>query len=148
MNLLAKINAIPYHQVISLLNYGDIVTAEEFDTHPVSKYFWLDQRNCFLKNKNRDPDNLFTLFYSLDTADIVRQNLAEHMEDDLAYYGSVACIVLSFKNTTIKYWIDDMTEPLTFGDEICLYGLCRMYDRHAMVYTKTKAWSTMANKLV
>ena len=66
------------------------------------------------------------------------------MEGDMAYYGSIACVVLSFKNTTIKYWIEDMAEPLTFGDEICLYGLCRMYDRHAMVYTQTKAWSTMA----
>ena len=77
MNLLAKINAIPYHQVISLLNYGDIVTEEGFDNHPVSKYFWLNQRDCFLKNKNRDPDKLFTLFrnYSLDTADVVRQKI-------------------------------------------------------------------------
>ena len=146
MDLLAKINAIPYHQVISLLNYGDTVSEEDFENHPVSKFFWLDLRECFLKNKNRDPDNLFTLFgnYSLDNADTVRHKLTKHMEEDIAYYDSVACVALSFKNVTMKYWIEDTSEALTFGDEICLYALCRMYDRHAMVYTQTKAWSTMA----
>ena len=98
------------------------------------------------EKQNRDPDNLFTLFgnYSLDTADVVRQKLVDHMESDMSFYGSVACVVLSFKNASIKSWIEDMAEQLTFGDEICLYGLCRMYDRHAMVYTRTKAWNTMA----
>ena len=146
MDLLAKINVVPYHQVISLLNYGDTVSEEDFENHPVSKFFWLDLRECFLKNKNRDPDNLFTLFgnYSLDNADTVRQKLTKHMEEDVAYYDSVACVALSFKNVTMKYWIEDMSEALTFGYEICLYALCRMYDRHAMVYTQTKAWSTMA----
>ena len=37
-----------------------------------------------------------------------------------------------------------MSKTITFGDEICLYALSRLYNRHIVVHTKTKSWSTMA----
>ena len=43
----------------------------------------------------------------------------------------------------LDYWLEDIEEPNTFGDEISLYVLCRMYNWHAIIYTHTKSWSTI-----
>ena len=46
-------------------------------------------------------------------------------------------------DTNLQDWLEDMSDVLTFGDELCLYVLCRLYNRHCIVFTKTKAWSTI-----
>ena len=69
--------------------------------------------------------------------------MIEHVISDKAYYDSVAIIALSFKRMKLDDWLEDIGEPNTFGDEISLYVLCRMYNRHAIIYTHTKSWSTI-----
>ena len=40
-----------------------------------------------------------------------------------------------------------MRNPLTHGDDIALYLLCRMYDKHAYVHTARYGWSTLPLKI-
>ena len=82
-------------------------------------------------------------YFPSDDPTKVRVNMIEHVTNDKVYYDSVACIALSFKGITLDYWIEDMGELNTFGDEISLYALCRMYNQHSIIYTCTKSWSTM-----
>ena len=145
MELLQRINVIGYTQVIPILNFCDVMTPEDFKAVSLSDNYWLDTRNCYLKNRQRDPDVMFRMFgnFSNDDPATVRLNMIEHVNSDKAYYDSVAVIALSFKRTKLDDWLEDIGEPNTFGDEISLYVLCRMYNQHAIIYTHTKSWSTI-----
>ena len=145
MELLQRINVIGYTQVIPILNFCDVMTLEDFKTVSLSDDYWLDTRNCYLKNNKRYPDAMFRLFgnFSNDDPETVRLNMIEHVNSDKAYYDSVAVIALSFKRMKLDDWLEDIGEPNTFGDEISLYVICRMYNRHAIIYTRTKSWSTI-----
>ena len=144
MELLNKINKIEYTQVVPKLNYCDAVRKPDFEAHPSSKKFRLDTRDCYLHN-NRDPHNLFAIFrkYSCDSPELVRHALIIHVNQNYAYYEQIAKVYLSLMDTNLHDWLEDMSEELTFGDELCLYALCRLYNRHCIVFTKTKAWSTI-----
>ena len=43
--------------------------------------------------------------------------------------------------------IEKMRDTLTHGDDITLYLLCRMYDKHVYVYTAHCGWSTLPMKV-
>ena len=96
MELLSKINKIGYIQVIPILNYGDIVTEDDFMTHEANNEFWLDTRDCYLANNLHDPSNMFSLFgkYSWDDPDTVRQNVMSHVDSEYVYYDSMAHVAL------------------------------------------------------
>ena len=88
---------------------------------------------------------MFSIFgkYSCDSPELVRQALLIHVNENQTYYEHVAKEYLSLIDTNLQDWLEDMSDVLTFGDELCLYALCRIYNRHCIVFTKTKAWSTI-----
>ena len=105
MELLQRINVVGYTQVIPILNFCDMMTSEDFKTVSLSDNYWLDTRNCYLKNKQRDPDAMFRIFgnFSNDDPATVHSNMIEHVNIDKAYYDSVAIIALSFKGMKLDY---------------------------------------------
>ena len=56
-------------------------------------------------------------------------------------------MALEHKNLTLDVWMENMRNPLTHGDDIALYLLCRMYDKHAYVHTARYGWSTLPLKI-
>ena len=54
---------------------------------------------------------------------------------------------LEHKNLTLDTWIENMRDTLTHGDDITLYLLCRMYDKHVYVHTARVGWSTLPMKV-
>ena len=56
-------------------------------------------------------------------------------------------MALEHKNLTLDVWMENMRNPLTHGDDIALYLLCRMYDKHAYVHTARYGWSTLPLKV-
>ena len=56
-------------------------------------------------------------------------------------------MALEHKNLTLDVWMENMRNPLTNGDDIALYLLCRMYDKHAYVHTARYGWSTLPLKI-
>ena len=56
-------------------------------------------------------------------------------------------MALEHKNLTLDVWMENMRNPLTHGDDIALYLLCRMYDKHAYIHTARYGWSTLPLKI-
>ena len=56
-------------------------------------------------------------------------------------------MALEHKNLTLDAWIENMRDTLTHGDDIILYLLCRMYDKHVYVHTARYGWSTLPMKV-
>ena len=51
---------------------------------------------------------------------------------------------ITLHNTNI--WMENMRDPLTHADDIALYLLCRMYDKHVYVHTACFGWCTIPTK--
>ena len=57
---------------------------------------------------------------------------------------------LSYDNTrnlSLAEWVKGMSDEETPGDEIALYALSRMYNRHVIVYTKKYHWTTVVHRV-
>ena len=49
------------------------------------------------------------------------------------------------KYKLLSAWMSAMRNPTIPDDEIALYALARMYNKHTLVYTKSSIWSTLAS---
>ena len=55
-------------------------------------------------------------------------------------------MALVHKKLTLETWMENMRDPLTHADDIALYLLCRMYDKHVYVHTARFGWCTIPVK--
>ena len=55
-------------------------------------------------------------------------------------------MALIHKKLTLDVWMENMHDPLTHTDDIALYLLCRMYDKHVYVHTARFGWCTIPTK--
>ena len=51
------------------------------------------------------------------------------------------------KKLTLNYWIENMRNPFTHADDIALYQLCRMYNKHTYVHISRYSWNTLPLKI-
>ena len=110
---------------------------------------WVDLRRFIKKHKHFNPSGLFELFgdYSDQSADDVRQCLMGWILDNYRNVQSWLRMALEHKKLTLDVWIENMRNSLTHGDDIALYLLCRMYDKHVYVHTSRYGWSTLPLKV-
>ena len=52
-------------------------------------------------------------------------------------------MVMQHKNLEFDKWLENMQKSTTHGDDIALYVLCRMFNKHAFVHNAMYGWSTM-----
>ena len=97
------------------------------------------------RNGTPKPTGMLELFgkYSGDEADTVCKEMiiyAHENKDSL----SVTCKEsLDYQRMSFNAWIAKHSLKKSICDEIALYVLCRLYSRHAIVYTTNKAWTTL-----
>ena len=110
---------------------------------------WVDVRRFVKKHKHYNPSGLFEVFgsYSDQSADDVRDCLMGWILDNYRQVQSWLRMALEHKNLTLEAWIENMRDTLTHGDDITLYLLCRMYDKHVYVHTACYGWSTLPMKV-
>ena len=55
-------------------------------------------------------------------------------------------MALLHKKLTLDVWMENMCDPLMHADDIALYLLCKMYDKHMYVHTARFGWCTIPTK--
>ena len=55
--------------------------------------------------------------------------------------------MLAHKKITLSDWIDNMRKDDTPGDDMCLYLLARMYNKHIYIHNKQFYWCTAVHKI-
>ena len=55
--------------------------------------------------------------------------------------------MLKEKDLTLSEWIENMRKESTPGDDMCLYLLARMYNKHIYVHNKLFYWCTAIHKI-
>ena len=66
----------------------------------------------------------------------------EHKEE----LGETAQIALRQLDIGLMYWINRMQNETTPADELALYCLSKVYNRHVKVYTSSYCWTTLRDQ--
>ena len=140
----------PFKGIISYLSPSDTLTQAEFDRSQLSQMYWMYSKDKLPKHKGkkrRDPDCLFKIFgvYSGDCEITVHEQMLKWVTDNFNKFSHCSWIALHMnKYNSLSAWMTAMRNPTIPGDEITLYALARLYNRHCIVYTRSAIWSTIA----
>ena len=101
------------------------------------------------KGKRELSDGLFEIFgnYSDEPPHNVCDNLLGWVYDNFRKIETWFSIALKQKGVSLSEWAESMRDPKQAGDKLCLYLLCRMYRKHALVHLKHHWWSTIQHSL-
>ena len=138
----------PYIGMIPYLNPSSALTVSDFENCPLAKDHWLDlpmECSCRKGRKKRDPNRVFEAFgsYSDHEADEVREEMLSAISSDFNYYQTVSWLILQLRKTALSDWCHVMHVATTPVDEFAIFALSKLYNRHSVVYTKDKMWSTI-----
>ena len=84
--------------------------------------------------------------YSNMTADEVKAKLITELSENKEWYGMAATCPLGMRRIRFDQQLKKLEKPRTWPDELCLYTLCIIYCRHAIVFTATQPWCTVKVK--
>ena len=73
----------------------------------------------------------------------VRSNLVERVCLDPLYYKRIGHVILGFKNLVLNEWCDAMAKQTTSADELAIFALSKIYQRHTVIFNASKPWSTL-----
>ena len=110
---------------------------------------WVDIKRFVKSNKHFNPTGLFELFgsFSDQTAEDVRDCLMGWIYDNYNNMKNWLKMAVLHKKIDLNDWIEQMRLNTMHGDDIALYLLCRMYNKHAYVHTAKYGWSTLPFKI-
>ena len=134
----------PYKLYVSTIPNKDAITLEEFKTSHWCTYYVVDMVNL-VSNGKTNPNHLFELFgkFNGKSAVEVRLLLLKHIESNIEFYERRSIVCLKDRGMRFDIWIESIGNETTFCDELALMGLCALYNRHCLVFTKTKFWSSL-----
>ena len=134
----------PYRGMVQYISTNSRLSAKEFNNMNVSKYFWIDTRNC-RRERKVNKQCIFELFgaISQETASEVRANLVERIRLDPLYYKRVGHVIMGFQNCTLNEWYNAMEKPTTGADELAIFVLSKIYQRHTVIFNSSKPWTTL-----
>ena len=143
--LMSLISDFPYVSNVQKLKPTDMVMPQHFMIMSLSHDHWVDDSLCYDENNQRNTNNLFAVFGQFSGEDPmdVRADLVNAVREEYEFFSKVGCNYLYETGIDLSQWLIEMQDPNTFGDELALYALARRYNRHVIVYTSHKFWSTL-----
>ena len=89
---------------------------------------------------------MFELFhkYCNNDPDQVRESLIQYIYDHCEEVETLSVNCLP-AGVSLGNWLLRMTHKTNPGDELTLFLLCKMYNHHAVIITKTGLWTTLLN---
>ena len=91
------------------------------------------------------PNGIFELFarYSGKDVDEIRECLIDHVRANKKDITAMTASYFGARNIDLAMWTYRMSRKHTAGDELALFLLCQLYDRHAVIHNKNEPWCTM-----
>ena len=142
--LVQKIQARPYKKYVAKLREQDAVTGENYKNSRWANFFTVDASNT-VRNGRANPNHLFELFgsFSGHSGTEVRIHLLKNITSDTSFYKERCAACLQSKDISFEVWVEQLADERIFCDELALMGLCNLYQRHCVVLTQNKLWSTI-----
>ena len=97
------------------------------------------------RNGMPKPTGMLDLFgqYSGDEANDIRKEMIKFARENKATLMVACKDALTYKEMSFDAWITKLSLRKSVCDEIALYVLCKLYSRHAIVYTAKNIWTTL-----
>ena len=148
--LLDVINAVPYEHLIAALPQGAGLSETVFPKTRLAKTYSLDMTR-WVDGSFMNPNAMFELFgeFNNESGMQIRKRMfkfigitCQQKAEDCDLLKD-AWIALHMQGLSAEDWSINMMKRDTPGDEIALHILCRMFNRHCVVVTSAKMWSTV-----
>ena len=143
----------PYETDVQIIDADTQPNSEELKKvrKLLDKAYKLDTSRFQTRCGNCIPNGMFELFgeYSGRDAQTIRDELYDWLQDKSNEVRSVVMkAMLPFPNRSLTGWLMTMRNVKYAGDKLTLYALCKLYHRHAVVYTMTGLWTTVKDSVL
>ena len=134
---------LPYNfsRNIAHLLVKDVFAQKLFPLTELSENYWMDTRKCY-KN-HRKIFKLFTSFNDENPMQVRYSNIIQHILHDKEYYAHVGTTHLKRMKLDIDSWIKLMSANSVFADELMIFALSKVYQRHTVIFTNNACWTTI-----
>ena len=141
----AMTTRLEYVSQISVLNEQSAYDLRLYNDSEISKQFWLDTKHVVTARKTYNRKCLYDIFGELTdmSGDEVKQLLLEELNGNKEWYSDAGTVSLGMRGVKFGTWLKKLSKPRTIPDELCLYALCVIHRRHALVYTGLRPWCTL-----
>ena len=141
--LLHAIHPYGYKNFCASINERDSVSMEFYKASKWVNYFVLDATLTF-KNGKINPDHVYEYFGKFNglSSTAVRKNLLSFISGNIDFVEKRSTVCLPIRNMGFDKWLDTINDGFCC-DELALLALSAMYQRHTLVVTKNKFWSTI-----
>ena len=148
-NWFEQTNKYKYLELMCIVTRKDVTNLKEIHGVLKGSGLWVDVKRFVKSNKQFNPAGLFQLFgsFSDQTAEDVHDCLIGWIYDNYNSEKGWLKMAVLHKKINLNDWIEQMPLNMTHGDNIALYLLCRMYNKHAYVHTAKYGWSTLPFKI-
>ena len=132
-----------YRGIVPYIGKKTSVKLKDFDEHYLNENYWLDTRNC-KRGRKINRQQIFELFsaYSGEAATDVREGMIVKIRLESDFYRRAGHVILGTSN--IDVWMNKMSNVEVPADELAIFALSRFYNRHTMIYTSVRPWTTLA----
>ena len=145
-----------YRDNIQAIHPGDGISEKMFPTSVHGAKFELDNQLTYKVNKFRkgkimktkkvvNPNLMFTVFTAFGerSPGEVRKDMLDWIESNRESFKSHVFMAMASRDMDFDTWINEVKSNDFIGDEFCLSALCQMRQRHALVVTSVKLWTTI-----
>ena len=142
-------NKYKFNDIIGIISAKNGIGIKAFQKQCLRPGYWVDTRRFLSKTKHELANGLFEVFgdFSNESASAVRETLIGWIYDNFRDVGMWTKLMLTEKNLTLSAWTENMQKETTPRDDLCLYLLARMYNKHVYVHTKLFYWCTAIHKI-
>ena len=110
------------------------MTAAELHSSNLAREYVLDTCACFT-GKCVNEYHLCEIFGGFSSVDgyLIKYDMLKEITDNFDWYADKAKVVLQMQGRDLTEWLEAMLKKV-WGDEIALYPLSHLYNRHAVVF--------------
>ena len=145
-----------YRDSIQAIHPGNGISEKMFPTSVHGTKFELDNRLTYKVNKFRkgktmkmkkavNPNLMFTVFTAFGerSPGEVRKDMINWIESNHESFKLHTFMAMASWDMDFDTWINNVKSNDYIGDEFCLSALSQMFQRHALVVTSVKLWTTI-----
>ena len=144
-NWFGQTNKYKYQDLMIALYKKDIIDLKTVHAKLEGTGVLIDTGRFTKGKKLHNPNGLFDLFgeFRGQTVDEVRDLMIGWIYDNYRNVQGWTRMAMQHKNIEMNSWLKDMQKSTTHGDDIALYILSRMFNKHVFVHNSMYGWSTL-----
>ena len=145
--LMESLTPYPYNEHVTALIIDTAMSAKVMQTirTALKEKYEFNSEVFRARNGMPKPTGMLDIFgeYSGDEANDIRSDMIKYVRDNSKTLTETLKDALSYKSMSLSAWIAMMRLKKSVCDEIALYVLCKLYSRHAIIYTAKDYWTTI-----